>query len=144
MIPLVDLKAQFRALKPEVLAAVERVLDSGEFILGSAVADFEARFAAYCGTSSAVGVNSGTSAIHLALLASGVGPGDEVITVPFTFVATVSAIGYTGARAVLIDVDPCYYTMDPAQLEAAITPRTKAIIPVHLYGQAASSITANP
>jgi dTDP-4-amino-4,6-dideoxygalactose transaminase len=113
------------------------VLDSSEFILGGAVADFERRFASYCASNDAVGVNSGTSALHLALLACGVGPGDEVITVPFTFVATVSAIGYAGARGVFVDVDPRYYTMDPARVEAAITPRTKAILPVHLYGQPA-------
>ena len=101
------------------------------------MAAFEEEFAAYCGATHGIGVNSGTSALHLALLAAGVGPGDEVITVPFTFVATVAAIGYTGATPVFVDIDPATFTMDPAAIEAAITPRTKAIIPVHLYGQPA-------
>jgi len=136
-IPLLDLKAQYQGLKPEIDAAVERVLESGSFILGPEVSAFEAEFAAYCGTNHAVGMNSGTSALHLALLAFGVGPGDEVITVPFTFVATVAAIEYCGARAVLVDVDPETLTMDPRGLEAAITGRTKAIVPVHIYGQPA-------
>jgi dTDP-4-amino-4,6-dideoxygalactose transaminase len=137
MIPFVDLQAQYRALKPEIDAAVLKVLDQAAFILGPAVAAFEKDFAAFCGTREAVGVNSGTSALHLALLAAGVGPGDEVITVPYTFVATVAAIEYAGAKPVLVDIEPDYWTMDPAKLEAAITPRTKAIMPVHLYGQPA-------
>jgi len=137
MIPFVDLQAQYRALKPEIDAAVLKVLDQAAFILGPAVAAFEKDFAAFCGTTEAVGVNSGTSALHLALLAAGVGPADEVITVPYTFVATVAAIEYAGAKPVLVDVEPDYWTMDPAKLEAAITPRTKAIMPVHLYGQPA-------
>jgi len=136
-VPFVDLKAQYRSIRHEIDAAVAQVLDSAQLILGDEVAGFEREFAAYSGATEAVAVNSGTSALHLALLAAGVGPGDEVITVPFTFVATVSAIGYTNARAVFVDVDPDYYTMDPAKLEAAITPRTKAIMPVHLYGQPA-------
>ena len=137
MIPYVDLKAQYRSIKPEIDAAVLRVLESSQFILGDEVAAFERAFAPYCGAAEAIAVNSGTSALHLALLAAGVGAGDEVITVPFTFVATVSAICYTNARPVFVDVDPEYFTIDPARLEAAITPRTKAIIPVHLYGQPA-------
>src|SRR5688572_12808774 len=137
MIPFVDLPAQFRGLKPEIDAAVAKVLENAQYILGPAVAAFERDFAAFCQTSEAIGVNSGTSALHLALLASGVGPGDEVVTVPFTFVATVAAIEYAGARPVLVDVEPEFLTMDPAKLEAAITPRTKAIIPVHLFGQPA-------
>ncbi|HEY6507948.1 MAG TPA: DegT/DnrJ/EryC1/StrS family aminotransferase [Vicinamibacterales bacterium] len=137
MIPFVDLQAQYRAIKPELDAAVLRVLENAQFILGPAVAAFESDFAAFCGTTEAIGVNSGTSALHLALLAAGVGPGDEVITVPYTFVATVSAIEYTGARPVFVDVEPGYWTMDPAQIEQAIGPRTKAIVPVHLYGQPA-------
>ena len=103
-------------------------------MLGSEVAAFEAEFAAYCGASYAVGVNSGTSALHLAFLAAGIGPGDEVITVPFTFVATVAAIVYTEARPVFVDIAPVSYTMDPVAIESAITSRTKAIAPVHLYG----------
>jgi dTDP-4-amino-4,6-dideoxygalactose transaminase len=137
VIPFVDLKAQYRSIKPEVTAAIAGVLESCEFTLGSEVAAFEKEFAAYCRGEHGVGVNSGTSALHLALLAAGVGPGDEVITVPFTFLATVSAIDYTGARPVFVDVDPRTLTMDPAALEAAITPRTRAVIPVHLYGRPA-------
>jgi dTDP-4-amino-4,6-dideoxygalactose transaminase len=137
MIPFVDLQTQYRSLKTEIDAAVLKVLDSAQFVLGPAVAGFEKDFAAYCDTREAVGVNTGTSALHLALLSVGVGPGDEVITTPFTFVATAAAIEYAGARPVFVDVEPHYLTLDPAKLEAAISPRTKAIIPVHLYGQAA-------
>jgi dTDP-4-amino-4,6-dideoxygalactose transaminase len=137
MIPFVDLRAQYQAIKPEIDAAVLRVLENAEFILGPSVAAFERDFAAYLGAGEAIGVNSGTSALHLALLAAGVGPGDEVITVPYTFVASVSAIEYAGATPVFVDVEPGYWTMDPAKVEAAITPRTKAIVPVHLYGQPA-------
>src|SRR6266446_2886366 len=104
MIPYLDLQAQYRQLKPELDTAISRVLESAEFVLGSSVAAFEQNFAAYCRTSHAVAVNSGTSALHLALLAAGVGPGDEVITVPFTFVATVAAIEHAGARPVFVDV----------------------------------------
>jgi dTDP-4-amino-4,6-dideoxygalactose transaminase len=137
VIPLVDLKAQYRSIKSDVDAAIQRVLDSTEFILGSEVAAFEREFAAYCGASEAVAVNSGTSALHLALLAAGVGPGHDVITTPFTFVATVAAIEYTGARVRYVDVDPRSLTLDPSKLASAITPKTKAIVPVHLHGQAA-------
>jgi dTDP-4-amino-4,6-dideoxygalactose transaminase len=137
VIPFVDLKAQYAAIKTEVNAAIQRVLDSCQFTLGPEVAKFEAEFADYSGAKIGVGVNTGTSALHLALLAAGIGPGDEVITVPFTFVATVSAICYSGARPVFVDIDPRTFTMDPAGLEAVITPRTRAIMPVHLYGQTA-------
>lgn len=137
MIPIADLKAQHQSIRRELDAAIARVLDSTQFVLGSEVAAFEEEFAAYCGARFCIAMNSGTSALHLALLAAEIGPGDEVITVPFTFVATVAAIGYTGATARLVDIDPRRFTMDPARLEAAITPRTKAIIPVHLYGQTA-------
>ena len=137
MIPLVDLKAQYQFLKPEIAAAVEQVLESGQFVLGDQVAAFEQEFARYVDAREAVAVNTGTSALHLALLAAGIGPGDEVITVPFTFVATVAAIGYTGARAVFVDIDPATFTMDVTQIEQAITSRTKAILPVHLYGHPA-------
>jgi dTDP-4-amino-4,6-dideoxygalactose transaminase len=137
MIPFVDLQAQYRSLKAEIDAAVGRVLDNAQFVLGPAVSSFEQEFAAYCTTREAIAVNTGTSALHLALLASGVGPDDEVITVPFTFVATVAAIEYAGARPVFVDIEPEFATMDPAAIEAAITPRTKAIVPVHLYGQPA-------
>ena len=137
MIPFVDLKAQYAAIKNEVLPAIQGVLESCAFTLGPDVAAFEKEFAAYCQSEHGMGVNTGTSALHLALLAADIGPGDEVITVPFTFVATVSAIAYTGATPVFVDIDPVTFTMDPKQLEAAITPRTRAIIPVHLYGQCA-------
>lgn len=137
MIPFVDLKAQYASIKQEVDKAISSVLESCEFTLGSEVAAFEKEFAAYSGASLGIGVNTGTSALHLALLAAGIGPGDEVVTVPFTFVATVAAIHYTGARTVFVDVDPVTFTMDPAALESAITGRTKAIIPVHLYGHPA-------
>lgn len=137
MIQLLDLKAQYASLKSELDAAVLSVLASSQYVLGEEVAAFEDEFAAYCGVRHAIAVNTGTSALHLALLAAGVGPGDEVVTVPFTFVASVSAVCYTGAAPVLVDVDPVTLTMDPAKLEAAITPRTKAILPVHLYGQMA-------
>ena len=136
-VPFVDLRGQYSLIKDEILAAVARVFDSGQFVLGKEVAAFEEEFAAYCGVRHGIAVNSGTSALHLALLAGGIGPGDEVITVPLTFVATTAAITYTGAKPVFIDVDPETYTIDPAHLEAAITPRTKAILPVHLYGNAA-------
>jgi dTDP-4-amino-4,6-dideoxygalactose transaminase len=137
VIPFVDLKAQYASIRDEVNAAIQGVLDSCQFTLGTEVAKFEEEFAGYCGSTIGVGVNTGTSALHMALLAADIGPGDEVITVPFTFVATVAAIHYTGATPVLVDIDPRTYTMDPACLESAITPRTRAIIPVHLYGQAA-------
>jgi dTDP-4-amino-4,6-dideoxygalactose transaminase len=137
VIPFVDLKAQYQSIRSEIEPAVLRVLASGGYVLGEDVAAFERDFAAFSGASTGIALNSGTSALHLALLAVGVGPGDEVITTTFTFVATVAAIGYTGARPVLVDIDPRSYTLDPALLERAITPRTKAIIPVHLYGQPA-------
>ena len=134
MIPFLDLKAQYRQIKPEVDAAVMRAIDSTQFVLGPEVMAFEKRFAAYCNVGHCYAVNSGTSALHLALLAAGVGPGDEVITVSMTFVATTAAVLYSGAKPVFVDVDPVTWTMDPALIEAAITPRTKAILPVHLHG----------
>ncbi len=137
MIPFVDLRAQYRAIKSEIANAIDTVLDSGQFVLGTEVREFEREFAAYCETDYAVGVSNGTSALHLALLAAGIGPGDEVITVPFTFVATVAAIIYTGARPVLVDIDPATFTIDTNLIERAITPQTRAILPVHLYGQPA-------
>src|SRR5579864_5178739 len=136
-VPYLDLKAQYQSIKPEIDAGIARVLESCQFVLGNEVASFEQDFAAYCGTSECIALNSGTSALHLALLAAGIGPGDEVITVPFTFVASVAAVIYAGTRPVLVDIDPRSFTMDPALIEAAITPRTKAILPVHLYGQTA-------
>jgi dTDP-4-amino-4,6-dideoxygalactose transaminase len=137
MIPLVDLRAQYLSIKRDVDAAMARVMETGQFVLGEEVEGFEREFAAYSGASHGIALNSGTSALHLALMAAGVTKDDEVITVPFTFVATVAAIGYIGARTVFVDVDPKTFTMDPARLERAITSRTKAIVPVHLYGQPA-------
>jgi dTDP-4-amino-4,6-dideoxygalactose transaminase len=136
-VPFIDLKKQYLAIKDEVLAAVAQSFESTQFVLGKEVAAFEEEFAAYCGAPYAVAVNTGTSALHLAFLACGIGPGDEVITVPFTFVATAAAIEYTGAKPVFVDIDPTTYTMDPGQIESVITARTRAIVPVHLYGQAA-------
>ncbi|MFO1431838.1 MAG: DegT/DnrJ/EryC1/StrS family aminotransferase [Candidatus Competibacteraceae bacterium] len=137
MIPFIDLKAQYESIKGEIQEAVQATLASTQFVLGKDVAAFEEEFAAYCGARFGIGVNSGTSALHLALLAAGIGPGDEVITVSSTFVATVAAIDYTGARPVFVDVDPLTLTMDANQVKAAISERTKAILPVHLHGQAA-------
>jgi dTDP-4-amino-4,6-dideoxygalactose transaminase len=137
MIPFLNLKAQYQSIKPEIDEAVMRVLESTQYVLGPEVSAFENEFAQYSGCQHGIAVNSGTSALHLAMLAAGIGPEDEVITVPFTFVATVAAIGYTGARPVFVDIDPETYTMDPQQIESAITRRTKAIVPVHLYGHPA-------
>lgn len=137
MIPLLDLKAQYAALRHEIEPAVTDVLASGEYASGRHVEAFEHAFAAYCGAHEAVALSSGTSALQLALLALGVGPGDEVATVSMTFVATVAAIRYVGATPVLVEVDPTTWNMDPEALERAITPRTKAIIPVHLHGRLA-------
>jgi dTDP-4-amino-4,6-dideoxygalactose transaminase len=137
MIPFVDLKAQYLSIKDEVNGAIQHVLDTCQFTLGSEVAAFEQEFAAYCNGQYGIGVNTGTSALHMALLAAGIGSGDEVITVPFTFVATVASIYYTGAKAVFVDIDPKTFTMDVNAIEGAITERTKAIMPVHLYGQPA-------
>ena len=137
MIPIMDLKRQYRALKAEIDAAVHEVLDSGWFVLGKQVEAFEKEFAEYCGVRFAVGVGSGVEAIHLALTACGVGPGDEVITVPNTAVPTALGISFAGARPTFADIEPDTYLMDPKRVEAAITRRTKAIMPVHLYGQVA-------
>jgi dTDP-4-amino-4,6-dideoxygalactose transaminase len=137
-IPLVDLKAQYVSIKSEIDAAIQRVVDNTSFILGKEVTDFEEAFASYVGAKGAIGMASGTAALHLALLACGVGLGDEVITTAHTFIATAEAISHTGARPVFVDIDPQTYNIDPKQVEDAITPRTKAILPVHLYGQPAS------
>ncbi|MBC8031980.1 MAG: DegT/DnrJ/EryC1/StrS family aminotransferase [Pyrinomonadaceae bacterium] len=137
MIPLVDLKSQYASLKGEIDGAIADVVQSCHFILGPQVEAFEAEFADYCQTRFACAVNSGTSALHLALLAAGVGPGDEVITVSYTFVATAAAIRYTGAQPVFVDIDPRTCNIDPSQIESAITSRTKVIMPVHLHGSCA-------
>jgi dTDP-4-amino-4,6-dideoxygalactose transaminase len=136
-VPYFDLKAQYVGLRDEIMAALDRVCRSASFILGPEVAAFEEEFAAYCETKHCVGLNTGTSALHLALLAAGVRPGDEVIATPNTFIATAEAISYAGARPVFVDIDPATANIDPARIEAAITSRTKAIIPVHLYGRPA-------
>jgi dTDP-4-amino-4,6-dideoxygalactose transaminase len=136
-IPFVDLSAQYDAIKEEVDAAIAQVLSKGDFILGEAVELLEDEFARFCQVDHGVGVDSGTSALELALRAYEIGPGDEVITAANTFIATVLAISYTGATPVLVDIDPVSYNLDPARIEQVITSRTKAIVPVHLYGQPA-------
>ena len=137
-IPLTDLKAQYNSIKDEIDTAIQRVLQNGQFILGPEVKGFEDEMAAYCGTEFAVGVASGTDALHLVLLACGIESGDEVITTPFTFIATAESIAKCGAKPVFVDIDPRTYNIDPARIEAKITKNTKAILPVHLYGQPAS------
>jgi dTDP-4-amino-4,6-dideoxygalactose transaminase len=137
MIPQADPRAQYQSHRDEIDAAIARVLDRGRYILGEEAAAFEREFAAYIGVHFGIGVGSGTEALHLALRACGVGPGDEVITVSHTAVATVAAIELCSATPVLVDIDPRSFTLDPAKLEAAITLRAKAVIPVHLYGQSA-------
>ena len=122
-------------IKTEVDEAIHRVLASGQFIMGKDVADLETEIAAYLGVKHAVACASGTDALQIAMMAMNIGPGDEVITTPFTFVATAETIGLLGAKPVYVDIDPRTFNMDPARIAAAITPRTKAIIPVHLYGQ---------
>jgi len=138
MVPFLDLKKQYVEIKDEVNAAVIGVMESSQFVLGDEVKAFENDFAAYCRSSHCVAFNSGTSALHMALLALEVGPGDEVITVSSTFIATVAAIRYAGAKPVLIDVDKNSWTMNADLIEEAITPKTKAIIPVHLHGRVAN------
>jgi dTDP-4-amino-4,6-dideoxygalactose transaminase len=136
-VPFLDLKAQHDPLRNEILAAIGEVVDVNAFAGGPFVKKFEDEFAAFCHTKYSVGLGNGTDALWLALLGLGVGAGDEVITVPNTFIATAEAISLCGAKPVFVDIDPKTYTLDPSLLEAAITPHTKAIIPVHLYGQMA-------
>ncbi|PYK24605.1 MAG: erythromycin biosynthesis sensory transduction protein eryC1 [Verrucomicrobia bacterium] len=136
-VPYLDLQAQYDSIRTEVLTALEDICESTRFAQGPASSDFEAKFAAYCGVDHCVSLNSGTSALHVALRCLNLGPGDEIVTVSMTFIATAWAISYVGATPVFVDVDPVRRTMDPVKLEAAITPRTKAIIPVHLYGMSA-------
>ena len=135
MIPLCDLQLQYANLRDEIDAAMQAVAAEGHYILGPRVKQFETSIAEYCGIAHAIGVGNGTDALHLALLALDIGPGDEVITTPFTFIATTEAIGMVGATPVFVDIDPRTFNIDPLQIEAAITARTKAILPVHLYGQ---------
>ncbi|MCC6613235.1 MAG: DegT/DnrJ/EryC1/StrS family aminotransferase [Anaerolineae bacterium] len=137
-IPLVDLKAQYQAIKPDIDAAVARVIANTAFIGGKEVSNFEAAFAEFQRTKRCVGVASGTGALFLALKGLGIGPGDEVISTTHTFIATVEPIETVGATPVLVDIDPVSYNIDPNEVEAKITPRTKAIMPVHLYGQIAN------
>jgi dTDP-4-amino-4,6-dideoxygalactose transaminase len=137
-VPYLDLQAQYTAIRSEVLTALEEICESSRFAQGPTTSDFETKFAAYCGVNHCASLNSGTSALHLALRCLDVGPGDEVITVSMTFIATAWAISYVGAMPVFVDIDPVRRTIDPDKLEAAITPRTKAIIPVHLYGMPAA------
>lgn len=136
-VPFLDLQAQHRQIRDEVFAAWEDICASSRFAQGPPTQAFEREFADFCGVAHCVTCNSGTSALHLALRVLDIGPGDEVITVPMTFIATVWAISYVGARPVFVDIDPLRRTLDPAKLEAAITPHTKAILPVHLYGMPA-------
>lgn len=137
-IPMVDVSLQNGPLRRELQAALMQVLDSGHYILGPNVEAFEREAAAFLGAAEAVAVANGTDALHLALRAAGIGPGDEVITTPFSFIATANAIRYTGARPVFVDIDPATYNIGAAAVEAAITPATRAVLPVHLYGQPAA------
>ena len=137
-IPLIDFKTQYKSIEKEIDAAIKEVLLSGQYILGPAVKEFEEQVAAYCGVKYAIGVASGSDALILALKALDIGPGDEVITTPFTFVATAHAIVHCGAKPVFVDIEPDTFNINPALIEPAITKNTKAIIPVHLYGHAAN------
>ncbi|MBU0501953.1 MAG: DegT/DnrJ/EryC1/StrS family aminotransferase, partial [Candidatus Margulisbacteria bacterium] len=135
-VPFFDITRQNKPLEKELKEAVSQVIESGHYILGEQVTEFEKEFAQYCGTKFAVGVASGTDSLHLALLAAGVGPGDEVITSPFTFMATAEVIAYCGATPVFVDIDKQTFNLSPAEIEKKITKKTKALLPVHLYGLA--------
>ena len=137
-IPMVDLVAQYRDLQPQLEPEFLKALTAAQFILGPNVQAFEKEAADYLGVTHAITCANGTDALHLALLAAGIGPGDEVITTPFTFIATAEAIAYVGAKAVFVDIDPCTFNIDVAQAQRAITAKTKALLPVHLFGQPAN------
>jgi dTDP-4-amino-4,6-dideoxygalactose transaminase len=137
MIPFLDPAAQHRSIGAELERAMLEVIRGGDYAANPVISEFEDAFAAYCGAREAIAVNAGISALHLALLAAGIGPGDEVVTVPAAFVAVVAAILYAGAKPILVDVDPQTWTMDPAAIEPVLTPATKAIVPVHLHGRIA-------
>src|SRR6202040_331179 len=136
-VPLLDLKAEYAGLREEILPALDRVCQSSAFVEGPEVQAFEREFADFCGTAYCVALSSGPAALHLGLLGIGVQAGDEVITTPNTFLATAEAITYCGARPVFVDIDPSTANLDPARIERAVTPRTRAIIPIHLYGRPA-------
>jgi dTDP-4-amino-4,6-dideoxygalactose transaminase len=136
-VPFMDLARMHDPLLPEIRQAMDAVIARNAYILGDEVTQFEQAFAAYCEAEHCVGLDNGSSALELALRGWGIGEGDEVITAPNSFIASASGIAFTGATPVFVDIDPATYTLDPARLEAAITPRTKAIVPVHLYGQPA-------
>jgi len=136
-VPLLDLKSEYAELRDEILPALDRVCEASAFVQGPEMEAFETAFAEYCGTKHCVALSSGTAALHLGLLALGVQPGDEVITTPNTFLATVEAISYCGAQPVLVDIDPATANIDANLIERAITRRTRAILPVHLYGRPA-------
>src|SRR6185369_5203251 len=136
-VPLIDLQAQYASVRGEVRHAVDRVFETQQFVMGPEVAALEAEVAAYCQTDEAIGCASGSDALLLALMALNVGPEDEVITTPFSFFATASAIARTGARPIFVDIDPLTYNLNVDQIPAAITSRTRAVLPVHLYGQCA-------
>ncbi len=142
-VPALDLKAQYRSIRDEIEPVVQAVLESQGFVLGPEVSGLEAEIARYCGAAHGIGCASGSDALLLPLLALGIGPGDEVITSPYTFFATAGSIWRTGAKPVFVDIDPVTYNLDPGQLEAAVTPRTKVVIPVHLYGQTADMDAIN-
>ena len=137
VVPFLDLKTQYESIKDEINKAIQKVLDSCTFAGGPFVEEFEKSYAEFCGSKYCIGVGSGTEALWATFLALGIGIGDEVITAPNTFIATVEAISFCGAKPVFVDIDEKYYTMDPSLIEGAITPRTKAIIPVHIFGQMA-------